>query len=98
MKLSLKFIAVLLLAISAFASAQTLTGTVTNGTTGKPAAGDEVVLLSLGQGMEEAGRTTADAKGKFQPETRRRHRSSPGPSHSPGCDLPPHGASRNDLG
>lgn len=65
MKLSLKFIAVLLLAISAFASAQTLTGTVTNGTTGKPAAGDEVVLLSLGQGMEEAGRTTADAKGSF---------------------------------
>jgi len=65
LKLSLKFIAVLLLAISAFASAQTLTGTVTNGTTGKPAAGDEVVLLSLGQGMEEAGRTTADAKGSF---------------------------------
>ena len=45
--------------------AQTLTGTVKNGTTGKPAAGDEVVLLSLGQGMEEAGRTKADAKGNF---------------------------------
>ncbi len=52
-------------ALSAFASAQTLTGTVKNATTGKPAAGDEVVLLSLGQGMEEAGRTTADAKGNF---------------------------------
>ena len=36
-----------------------------NATTGKPAAGDEVVLLSLGQGMEEAGRTKADAKGNF---------------------------------
>ena len=50
---------------STFASAQTLTGTVKNSTTGKPAAGDEVVLLSLGQGMEEAGRTKADAKGNF---------------------------------
>ena len=47
------------------ASAQTLTGTVKNSTTGKPGADDEVVLLSLGQGMEEAGRTKADAKGHF---------------------------------
>ncbi len=53
------------LLVSAFASAQTLTGTVKNATTGKPAAGDEVVLLSLGQGMEEAGRTKTDAKGNF---------------------------------
>jgi len=51
--------------LSAFASAQTLTGTVKNVTTGKPAAGDEVVLLSLGQGMEESGRTKTDAKGNF---------------------------------
>lgn len=47
------------------ASAQTLTGTVTNGTTKKPAAGDDVVLLSLSQGMEESGRTQTDAKGTF---------------------------------
>jgi len=47
------------------ASAQTLTGTVTNGTTKKPAAGDDVVLLSLAQGMEESGRTQTDAKGNF---------------------------------
>jgi hypothetical protein len=51
--------------LSAAASAQTLTGTVKNATTGKAAAGDEVVLLSLGQGMEESGRTKADAKGNF---------------------------------
>src|SRR5579864_5020696 len=51
--------------LCSFASAQTLTGTVKNSTTGRPAAGDEVVLLSLGQGMEEAGRTKADAKGNF---------------------------------
>jgi len=47
------------------ASAQTLTGTVKNATTNKPGTGDEVVLLSLGQGMEEAGRTKADDKGNF---------------------------------
>src|SRR5208282_3494825 len=47
------------------ASAQTLTGTVTNGTTKKPASGDDVVLLSLSQGMQESGRTQTDAKGNF---------------------------------
>ncbi len=31
----------------ATSAAQTLTGTVTNGTTGKPAAGDEVILINL---------------------------------------------------
>jgi hypothetical protein len=46
-------------------SAQTLTGAVKNGTTNKPAAGDDVVLLSLAQGMEESGRTQTDAKGNF---------------------------------
>lgn len=46
-------------------AAPTLTGVVTNGTTGKPSAGDQVVLLLLVQGMTEAGRTTTDAKGHF---------------------------------
>jgi hypothetical protein len=55
----------LTLLLASFASAQTLTGTVKNSTTGKPAAGDEIVLLKLGQGMEEAGRTKADANGHF---------------------------------
>ena len=53
------------LLLSTLASAQTLTGTVKNATTNKPSAGDEVILISLGQGMEEAGRTKADAKGNF---------------------------------
>ena len=53
------------LLFSTLASAQTLTGTVKNSTTGKPGAGDEVILITLGQGMEEAGRTKADAKGNF---------------------------------
>jgi hypothetical protein len=51
--------------LTSLAAAQTLTGTVKNATTGKPAAGDEVVLLKLAQGMEEAGRTKTDAKGQF---------------------------------
>jgi hypothetical protein len=58
-------ILILIGVLSTLASAQTLTGTVKNSTTGKPAAGDDVVLLSLGQGMEEAGRTKSDAKGNF---------------------------------
>jgi hypothetical protein len=47
------------------ASAQTLTGTVKNATTGRPSAGDDVILITLGQGMQEAGRTKSDAKGNF---------------------------------
>ena len=58
-------LALALIALSSFATAQTLTGTVKNSTTGKPAAGDDVVLLKLAQGMEEAGRTKTDAKGQF---------------------------------
>ena len=67
MRPSCKYLALpLLLFLCAAVAAETLTGTLKNGTTGKPAGGDEVVLLSLGQaGMEEAGRTKADAKGNF---------------------------------
>jgi hypothetical protein len=54
-----------MLLLASFAAAQTLTGTVKNATTGKPAAGDDVVLLKLAQGMEEGGRTKTDAKGQF---------------------------------
>jgi hypothetical protein len=59
------FVPFIVILLASLASAQSLTGTVKNVTTGKPGAGDEVVLLSLGQGMEEAGRTKADAKGNF---------------------------------
>ncbi|MGA9812339.1 MAG: carboxypeptidase-like regulatory domain-containing protein [Terriglobales bacterium] len=52
-------------AFSAFLCAQTLTGKVHNGTTGKPAAGDRVVLITPGQAMEEVARTRADASGHF---------------------------------
>jgi hypothetical protein len=56
-------VAVTLFAIAAFA--ENLTGTVTNGTTKKPSAGDEVILIKLGQGMEESARVKSDAQGKF---------------------------------
>ncbi len=49
----------------ASAAAQTLSGTVTNGTTGKPAAGDEVILINLANGMDVGGTTKADSNGKF---------------------------------
>ena len=55
----------LTLLLTSLAAAQTLTGTVKNSTTGKPAAGDDVILLSLRQGMEESARTKTDAKGNF---------------------------------
>jgi 5-hydroxyisourate hydrolase-like protein (transthyretin family) len=51
--------------LAALAAAQNITGTVTNGTSGKPAAGAEVTLLSLSQGMQEIGNTKADAQGHF---------------------------------
>ncbi len=49
----------------ASASAQSLSGTVTNGTTNKPAAGDEVILINLSNGMDVAANTKTDSAGKF---------------------------------
>lgn len=40
-------------------------GTITNGTTSKPAAATEVVLLSLDGGMNEVSRATSDSQGRF---------------------------------
>ena len=52
--------------ISASLAAEQIKGTVTNGTTGKPGAGEEVVLLShAGGGMNQVGQTKADAQGRF---------------------------------
>jgi hypothetical protein len=55
----------ILLLLSGSLSAQILTGRVANGTTGKPAAGDSVVLISLSQGMEEVSHTRTNANGRF---------------------------------
>jgi hypothetical protein len=62
---SIATLLVCLLLLTSFAAAQNVTGTITNGTTGKPSAGDEVTLLSLSQGMQEIGSTKSDAQGRF---------------------------------
>src|SRR5271156_4832616 len=54
-----------LLALASGASAATITGTVTNGTTHTPAARDTVTLISLDQRMQEIAKTTTDAQGHF---------------------------------
>ena len=53
------------LLIATCAHAATLTGTVANGTSGKPSAGDEVILIKLAAGMEESAHAKTDAQGKF---------------------------------
>jgi len=52
-------------AFSCFALAESITGVVTNKTTNRPAAGDDVVLIRLQQGMQEASRTKTDSHGRF---------------------------------
>ncbi|HJX85491.1 MAG TPA: carboxypeptidase regulatory-like domain-containing protein, partial [Candidatus Angelobacter sp.] len=59
------FLLVIFIACSLSATGQVLTGTVTNGTRNKPAAGDDVILLSLTKGMDEQARTKTNAKGEF---------------------------------
>lgn len=49
----------------AFASAATISGTVTNKTNGKPTAGDTVVLVDVQGGMAEIARATTDGKGHY---------------------------------
>lgn len=57
--------AALFAALSSIALAESITGTVTNRTTNKPAAGDDVVLIRLQQGMQETSRTKTDSRGHF---------------------------------
>ncbi len=49
----------------ALAHAATVTGTVTNKTTNKPAAGDAVTLLEPMSGMSEVGHATTNAQGRY---------------------------------
>jgi hypothetical protein len=59
----LSLLATLILPLSL--GAATISGTVMDRTTGKPAAGDTAVLLDLQQAMTESARTTIDAKGHY---------------------------------
>ena len=64
------------LALPASLAAATISGTVIDKTTGKPAAGDTAVLLDLQQGMTESAQTTVDAKGHYSftvPDTNGMH-------------------------
>jgi hypothetical protein len=49
----------------ALAHAATVSGTVTNKTTGNPAAGDPIVLVDVQAGMGEVAKATTDAKGHY---------------------------------
>ena len=49
----------------AAASAATITGTLTNGTTHTPAVGDKVTLIALDQSMREISHAATDAQGHF---------------------------------
>ncbi|MFZ0747031.1 MAG: carboxypeptidase-like regulatory domain-containing protein [Terracidiphilus sp.] len=57
--------AAVLFLYSALAQAATVTGTVTDKTTGKPAAGDPVVLVDVQAGMGEVSRATTNAEGHY---------------------------------
>jgi 5-hydroxyisourate hydrolase-like protein (transthyretin family) len=50
---------------AATALASTLTGTVTDRTTGKPSAGDTIAVINTAQSMNEIAKTTSDAQGRF---------------------------------
>jgi hypothetical protein len=68
MKIFKKFGAAFILSMlfsGIFAGAASVTGTVTNKTTGKPSAGDTVVLVDVQSGMAEAARGTTDARGHY---------------------------------
>ena len=61
-------LALSLLFAGALAQAATITGTITDKTTGKPAVGDTVVLVNPMAGMSEVAHTTTDAHGHYSLE------------------------------
>ncbi len=60
---ALGFLLLTFFSCSSFAAS--LSGKVTNGTTNKPAAGDEVILIKLTQTMEEVAHSKTDSQGNF---------------------------------
>ncbi len=65
MKLTQSFFVFSLLFSAIAAQAAQVSGIVTNKTTGKPAAGDTVVMLDVQAGMSEAAHATTDSKGHY---------------------------------
>ena len=64
-RITLSILALSLLFTGALAQAATVTGTVINKTTGKPAAGDLVELVDVQAGMKAAAHATTDTKGHY---------------------------------
>jgi hypothetical protein len=64
-RLSILFSLLCALLSTVSAGAATITGTVKNGTTGKPSVGDDVILLKLVGGMDEESRTKSGRDGSF---------------------------------
>lgn len=64
-RLTSRVFAVSLLLFAGLAQAANVTGTVNNKTTGKPSAGDNVVLVDVQAGMADAASATTDAKGQY---------------------------------
>lgn len=65
MKLLARLSLFALAALPASLAAATISGTVIDRTTNKPAAGDTAVLLDLTQGMQQSAQTTIDAQGHY---------------------------------
>jgi hypothetical protein len=63
--ISRSFAVSLLVLAGALAQAANVTGTVTNKTTGKPSTGDDVVLVDVQAGMNEAATAKTDSKGQY---------------------------------
>jgi hypothetical protein len=61
----LALLGALVLGPLAIAEAGTVRGTVINGTTGKPAAGVELILIQLQGGMQEVAHSKSGAEGEF---------------------------------
>jgi hypothetical protein len=59
-------ISLLFFLVASAAAAGTVTGTITNGTNGKPAAGVQVILIQLQGGMQPVESTKTDANGHYQ--------------------------------
>jgi hypothetical protein len=62
------FLGVLLFSAT-LAHAASVSGTVTDKTTGKPSVGDTVVLVDVGAGMSDAAHVTTDARGHYSMES-----------------------------
>ena len=58
--------AAMVLLVAASAAAGTVTGVIRNGTSGKPAAGIDVILIQLQGGMQPVANTKTDASGNYK--------------------------------